>query len=299
MTSTTNKSVLLVLIAVTAIITIPSAVHAQDLPPPCVGCEISDPRVAISESLLDDLQIVVQTDKEQYNHDDTISITGQVANPELGYAVTLTVTNPLYNVVTIDQLTITRDGSFATALSTVGQAWKYNGQYTIDVYYGTSQRDNSVNVEMTGQFNDGLEYKVVGMDAVQDANCGVKLDIDNQCVPFVINGGTVIDATLNIDDKSIVINIDSVNDGTLALYLDESIQDGIFLVLVDGEEWDDVEIVGRNITVMFPAGTEQIEIFGTFLIPEFGAVSIMVLMVAIVSIIALSSRSRLTTMQIR
>ena len=88
---------------------------------------------------------------------------------------------------------------------------------------------------MTGQFDDGLEYKIVGMDIVHDANCGTEPDIDNQCVPFVINGGTVTDATLNTGDKSIVINIDSVDDGTLALHIGESIQDGIFLVLVDGK----------------------------------------------------------------
>ena len=85
--------------------------------------------------MLDDLQIVVQTDKEQYNHDDAISTAGQVANSELGYEVTLTVTKPLYNVVAIDQLTVTREGIFETTLSTAGQAWKYNCQYTIDVYY--------------------------------------------------------------------------------------------------------------------------------------------------------------------
>ena len=45
------------------------------------------------------------------------------------------------------------------------------------------------------------------------------------------------------------------------------------MVLVDGEEWDDAEINGNEITVMFLAGAEEIEIFGTHVIPEFGAIA--------------------------
>ena len=298
MTTTTNKAVLFFLIAVTAIM-VPSAVYAQELPPPCVGCEIQDPRDAINESLLNDIQITVLTDKEQYDHDDTVRIIGQVANPGLGYDVMMTVTNPLYNIVIIDQLTVTPEGKYRTVLSTAGQAWKYNGQYIIDVYYGTSQRDNSVKIEMTGQFNDGFDYEVVAMSPVQKTKCGDDLEIDDQCVPFSIEGGVITNAVLNMNDKSIVLDIESTYDGVLVLTIDKSIQDGIFMALVDGEESDDVWFDGDTMTILFPAGTEQIEIFGTFLIPEFGTIAVMILVVAIVSVIAVSSRSRLSIMPMR
>jgi predicted secreted protein with PEFG-CTERM motif len=47
---------------------------------------------------------------------------------------------------------------------------------------------------------------------------------------------------------------------------------------------------------MFPAGTEKIEVVGTFVIPEFGAIAVMILAVAIISIIAVSAKSRLSIM---
>jgi predicted secreted protein with PEFG-CTERM motif len=47
---------------------------------------------------------------------------------------------------------------------------------------------------------------------------------------------------------------------------------------------------------MFPAGTEQIEVIGTYVIPEFGAIAAMILAVAIISIIAVSARSKLSIM---
>ncbi len=68
------------------------------------------------------------------------------------------------------------------------------------------------------------------------------------------------------------------------------------MVLVDGEEWDDVEIDGNQVTVEFPAGTEEIEIIGTFVIPEFGAIAALILAVAIISIIVVSAKTRLSIM---
>ena len=65
------------------------------------------------------------------------------------------------------------------------------------------------------------------------------------------------------------------------------------MVLVDGEEWDDVEIAGNDVTVMFPAGTSEIEIIGTFVIPEFGAIAGLILAVSIISIIAVSAKTKL------
>ena len=68
------------------------------------------------------------------------------------------------------------------------------------------------------------------------------------------------------------------------------------MVLVDGEEWDDVVINGNEVTVDFPAGTMEIEIIGTFAIPEFGTIAALILAVAIISIIVVSSRTRLNVL---
>ncbi|MFB5598469.1 MAG: PEFG-CTERM sorting domain-containing protein, partial [Nitrosopumilaceae archaeon] len=49
-------------------------------------------------------------------------------------------------------------------------------------------------------------------------------------------------------------------------------------------------------TVEFPAGTEEIEVIGTFVVPEFGTIAALILAVAIISIVAVSARSRLSIM---
>ena len=50
----------------------------------------------------------------------------------------------------------------------------------------------------------------------------------------------------------------------------------------------------RTLTIEFPAGAEEIEVIGTFVVPEFGTIAAMILAVAIISIIAVSAKSRLS-----
>ena len=101
---------------------------------------------------------------------------------------------------------------------------------------------------------------------------------------------------VNTDDNSLILTISANEDGEITLNPSKDILDGPFMVLVDDEQWDDAEINGNEITVMFLAGAEKIEIFGTHVIPEFGTIAALILAVAIISIIAVSSKSRLSIM---
>jgi len=241
--------------------------------------------------LLEDLPVSVWTDKTDYSHNDMIMVKGQVANVS-GFPITVTVVSPLNNLVTVDQLTVAADGSFETTLNTAGAMWKYDGTYTIKVNYGSPEKSNKVKVELTG----GVGYSpIFSTPTVPAKQCGANdISASGQCIPYSISGGIVTSATLNTNDNSIIININAEDDGTLIVTPSKTVQDGIFMVLVDGEEWDDVEIVANKVTVMFPAGAEQIEIIGTFVIPEFGTIAAMILAVAIISIIAVSAKSRLS-----
>jgi len=113
-------------------------------------------------------------------------------------------------------------------------------------------------------------------------------------IPYDITGGAITGSTINLDNNSIVLNLSAVDDGTLTISPSESTQSGIFMVLIDGEEANDVIINGNTVTVPFLAGAETIEIIGTFVIPEFGTIAMMILLVSIVSIIAISAKSRLS-----
>jgi len=267
--NSTTSLMLVALVAIVGTMSIASEAHASAIP------------------------LTVEADQSVYDHDTKIIVTGQVANVIPGdVPITMTVTNPLNSLVTIDQINVSNDGSFTTSVSTAGNLWKYDGTYTIRVNYGSL--DNKVTVELTGGVAQG--HTGHSDDEMHhDVECGSnEVAIHDACTSYDISGGHVISATVNTNDNSVIINIDADDDGTLTISPSTSTQTGIFMVLVDGEESDDAEINGNTVTVPFFAGTEQIEIIGTFVIPEFGTIAAMILAVAIISIIAISAKSRLS-----
>ena len=271
--NSTTSLMLIALVAIVGTMSIASEAHAAELP------------------------LTVQADKSVYDHASTITVTGNVANVIPGNVpITITVVNPLNSLVTIDQINVSNDGSFTTSVSTSGKLMKYDGTYTIKVNYGSL--DNNVKVELTGGVAVAEKTHMDHGDKEMhhdDVECGSsEVNVGGNCTSYDISGGHVISATVNSNDNSVIINIDSDDDGTLTISPSTSTQKGIFMVLVDGEESDDAEINGNTVIVPFNAGTEEIEIIGTFVIPEFGTIAAMILAVAIISIIAISSKSRLS-----
>jgi len=123
-------------------------------------------------------------------------------------------------------------------------------------------------------------------------------------IGYTITGGKMLGIVTDFDANSLIISIQADEDGTLTLTIPRSVldatingEDDDFFVLIDGEEVDFDETTtstDRTLTIAFPAGAEEIEIIGTFVIPEFGTIAAMILAVAIISIIAVSAKSRLS-----
>ena len=110
-----------------------------------------------------------------------------------------------------------------------------------------------------------------------------------------ISGGDILSMHIDEDNASLVIDMTSYNDGELFVALDETYigsDDGTFFVIVGGEESNDYEQAGNDLFISFPAGTESIEIVGSYAVPEFGTIAMIVLAVAIVSIIVLTTKTK-------
>ena len=255
----------------------------------CPDCGGDDIYVKQNLSLQNDIPITIWTDAAQYDHESKIVVEGTVAGIRPGTEIGLVVIGPppFNNRVTIAQIPVASDGTWKTTLSTGGENWKYDGTYTIKVTYGHQEVNNRAIVELTG----GLQQ--IG------AGCGPgELTASGTCIPYTISTGGVSGAMFSAASNSLTLQISTNGmDGTLTVNPPTDSIRGIFMVLVDGEEWDDVEINGNQVTVDFPAGASEIEIIGTFAIPEFGTIAALILAVAIISIIVVSSRTRLTVLQ--
>jgi len=52
--------------------------------------------------------------------------------------------------------------------------------------------------------------------------------------------------------------------------------------------------MGRTLHIEYDAGTEKIEIVGSHVVPEFGTIAMIILAVAIVSIIAITAKTKIS-----
>ena len=279
--------------------------------------------VAVTPVFGENGTIVVTTDKLTYAEDETISISGEIKYLALGNQLTIVITSPNGNIAEIGQITVDSDKQFNTEINPNGVYWKISGTYTVLI---TQDENNQATTyfEFGGivdTSSNDLEEVIVDDSIIDDSIIDDSIIDDSIIVNSVLTATTIavqdstdlvsyeivnaklINVIPDIDAVSLLIYIDAKDDGSITLtiprsVLDASINDGDdeFFVLVDGEEVDFEEIttsIDRTLTIEFNAGTEQIEIIGTFVIPEFGTIAAMILAVAIISIVAISAKSRL------
>ena len=96
------------------------------------------------------------------------------------------------------------------------------------------------------------------------------LDLIDQ-LQFKISNGDVKSMLANELDDTLVITIDTYDDGELFIGLDDQFigpfNDGTYFVIVDNEEFNDYEQAGTELYIPFELGTEKIEIAGSYILP--------------------------------
>ena len=238
------------------------------------------------------LPIVIWTDKVVYDHESMIMLSGHVRDPNPDMQVSIKVVGPTGNVVKVEQLTFDSNGDFETTLNTASPLWTQSGVYTITAQYGKASKSDKVQIEVLGATG------ICGEDELE-----AKLGDKGYCIPYTVVGAAVTGGTLNTGTKSLIVKIVAESQGEITLVIPRSVldsksgsRDDSFFVLADGEETDYDEkatATKRSVTIQLPAGTEEIEIIGTRIVPEFGPIAALVLAVAIISIIAVSAKTRL------
>ena len=233
----------------------------------------------------------------------SITVTGTTVSDYTD--VTFSVWSPNQNLVAAWQDTPDDDGHF-DATFTIGSNWTEDGYYTIVVKQGTSSTyEVKVGVEVT----NGMTLRSTSVtegnlvtdiftpnenNAATDA--GLFLDpviIENGSTMFEVTGMTdrvSQDITLTVTaPNGNVVTIDQISprlDGNFAaeITVGGSLwkQDGFYTVTV--QQYEDPK---------YTASTE-VDILDGVVVPEFGTIAAMILAVAIISIIAISAKSRLS-----
>ena len=265
--------------------------------------------------------IILNIDKTSYLEGETISISGEIKNMIPSNQISLIIQSPNGNLVALDQMTIGSDKQFSTEIKLGGKLMKQEGTYTIKVQY--EEQSITTSFEFGGVIDvpenelaetiveDTVEDTVedivmedpVIMDSIVTATT-LTIQDSTDLISYEITNGKITNVIPDLDAVSLLIDIEAIDTGAITLTIPRSVLDSTindsddeFFVLVDGEEVYFEEITtstDRTLTIEFLAGTEQIEIIGTFVIPEFGTIAAMILAVAIISIIAISAKSRLS-----
>ena len=245
----------------------------------------------------------IATEKEAYAAGETVTIIGHLAIDE-NSPVILQIVSPNGNLIRVEQLSPDSEQNFTVDIATeIGGVWKETGTYVIKAthYYDSFE----------AQFDYGgmMSAAVKSSETLSESEMGQTVDplsggtnvitIEDYDILYQITGAKIIKIIPDVENKSLIIEIETFSDGELMLTIPKQILDtneGDFFVLVDGEETNhDSSSTDDAWTLIIPFynGSEEIEIIGTFVIPEFGTIAAIILAVAITSIIAISAKSKL------
>ena len=238
--------------------------------------------------------ITVTTDKTSYNDGDKVMISGSTQDYISDTPITVRIISPIGNIVKVDQVDLGSDRTFSTSITATGALWQEAGAYTVKVQYGSPDRTAQTTFQFAGSSSAGGNT--------------IKVDGTDLSVKYSITNGKVLGIKADIQSKSLIVSIQTTGDGVLTVTLPRALinatlptgQDDKYYVLVDNQEADFQETstttTDRTLSIPFTDGTQEIEIIGTQIIPEFGPIAALVLAIAIVSIIAVSAKTGLRFM---
>jgi len=155
---------------------------------------------------------------------------------------------------------------------------------------------------MTGIVTVSAEHEEMeemgGMEGMEHSDEHAASGIEDLSDQFTatVTSGVIHHIGGNTDDSTLVVHLFGADDdGELKITLNRDIitpfDDGSYFVLINSEEVE-FEQMGNTIHVEYDAGTDKIEIVGSHVVPEFGTIAMIVLAVAIISIIAITAKTK-------
>jgi len=240
-------------------------------------------------------QISLSTSSDIYYSGDYIVVFGSVNTIFENMPITIQIYHES-NLVDVAQVPVAQDGTFVKSFNAVGQQWKEEGTYTIRIQYTPTQI-----AETTFEFFSQMIEKSSAVFPVQIPNSGT-FDVG-----YTIRGGEVTGIDMNLDRYSLLVETTVNSNGNLILKLPRESFDAqsddkdiTFIILISKEnnkpedfvqvEYEEIGTGSDYRTIRIPLedGDKWIEVIGTHVIPEFGSIVIIILVVAVSSAIIIS-----------
>ena len=128
-----------------------------------------------------------------------------------------------------------------------------------------------------------------------DGTVSVPEELDlSSMVMTQLTSGEVTEIIANTNENSIIFSLETDQDGILSIttsdFLIRPFSDGSFFVLVNGEQVENVKFENKILSIPYTSEADKIEVYGSYVVPEFGTIAVFILAASVVSIIILSKK---------
>ena len=240
--------------------------------------------------------ISLSTTNDIYYNGDYIVVFGNVSTIFENMPITIQIYYET-SLIDIAQVPVAKDGTFVKSFSATGKQWKDEGVYTVSAFYTPTQI-----AEITFEFFSQVIDKSSKVFPVNIPNSGT-FDVG-----YTVRGGEVNSISMNQERYSLLVETTMNSNGNIILKLPRESFDAqksngaaeTFIVLISKGsnepenfvqiEYEEIAISSDYRTIRIPLedGDKQIEVIGTYIIPEFGSIVFIILIVAISSAIIIS-----------
>ena len=240
-------------------------------------------------------EITLSSSGSVYYNGDHVTIFGNVNT----YFENLPITIQIYqgsNLISVAQVPVATDGTFVASFYATGTKWKDEGTYTVRAQYTPTQMG-----EITFEFFSQAIDRSSAVFPVSIPNSGT-FDVG-----YTMRGGEIKDIVMNQERYSLVIEATTTSNGNIILKLPRDSFDAqsddtdtTFIILISKQnnaetdfmqvEYEEIAVSSdyRTIRIPLEEGDKWIEVIGTYVIPEFGTIVTMILLIAVTTTIIMS-----------
>jgi len=235
---------------------------------------------------------------------DTITVTGMGVSADT--VITFVVKSPNGNVVGIDQVSPDDDGNFTVTFK-VGGTWTEDGFYEIAAKQGLNVNTFHTFkflVEVTDGMTEETSVTISNLDTGDDIT--IQTNVVEDAAGLTIDamaeiGSTTIEIT-GLTDKlyqDITLTVNAPNGNVVNIAQVSPDDDGGFtsVITTGGPLWKQdgiYTVTAQQFPNTLYTAITEVDIQDGVIVPEFGTIAAMILAVAIISIIAISAKSRLS-----
>lgn len=260
----------------------------------CVSCvQILPHEIELYQDLF---PLTIWADTYVYDHNSVITINGHLRTQNTVSPILIVVTNPIGNVVTIEQITPKNNGDFTFTLNSKSTLLKQDGDYVVKAQSGVDTRQFKTKFTLVSYTINKISECAENEISLLGGNGKL------YCLPFTSEKGTLkADATLDVPSKTLSLKIRGQSSDSLILDIPRNVldsksssgSDSDFVVMSGGKIIEFKQISSdadsRQVKIDYdPSKSRTFQIIGTYVVPEFGSIVMFVLIGSIGTILLFS-----------